>query len=215
MSEQFQSRVAIIGGSGHLGHAMARRLHAARIEVVVGSRDAARAREAAQAIGLPPDAGRLNVDAARWAELIVLTVPTDAHRQVLTSLAPVAADKVLLDTTVRLGSSSEPAGSTSGSMAEEARTLLPSTRVVAGFHTVSSAMLADLTRAPHGDVLICGDDPGSKDLVAGLARAVGMRAVDAGDLRQARMLESLVALLLKINRRYKRRDLGITIAGLP
>jgi NADPH-dependent F420 reductase len=214
MPEASSLRVAIIGGSGHLGHGLAQRLHAAGVEVMVGSRDAARAQAAAQSIGLPSEAGRHNVEAARWAEVIVVTVPYDAYRQILESIAPVVADKIVVDTTVRLGRSGERATPAQGSAAEEAGELLPTARVVAGFHTVSAAMLADPAKQLHGDVLLCGDDPGAKDRVAEMVRVLGMRPVDTGKLSQAGILESLARLLLAINRRYKRRDLGIEIAGL-
>jgi NADPH-dependent F420 reductase len=214
MPESSPIRVAIIGGTGHLGHALARRLHAAGTDVVVGSRDAARAQEAARSIGLPADAGRSNVEAAGWASVVVVTVPHEAHRQILAAIAPATAGKVVVDTTVPFGRTGEMGLPGGGSAAEEARGLLPAARLVAGFHTVSASMLADLTRPPHGDVLLCGDDPGAKELVAGLVRLLGMRAVDTGKLGQARILEQLVGLLIAINRRYKRRDLGIAIAGL-
>ncbi len=214
MPEPSSLRVAIIGGSGHLGLGLARRLHGAGVEVVVGSRDAARAQAAAQSIGLPSDAGWLNVEAARWAAEIIVTVPYDAHRQILESIASVVSDKIVVDTTVRLGRSGERATPAHGSAAEEARELLPTARIVAGFHTVSAAMLADPAQRPHGHVLLCGDDPSAKERVAEMVRLLGMRAVDTGKLGQAGILESLAGLLFAINRRYKRRDLGIEVAGL-
>jgi len=214
MPEPSSLRVAIIGGSGHLGLGLARRLHGAGVDVMVGSRDAARAQGAAQSIGLSSDAGRLNVDAARWATVIVVTVPYEAHRQTLESIAPVVSDKIVVDTTVRLSRSGERPAPAHGSAAEEARELLPTAHVVAGFHTVSAAMLADPAQRLHGHVLLCGDDPSGKERVAEMIRLLGMRAVDTGKLGQAGILESLAGLLLAINRRYKRRDLGIEIAGL-
>jgi len=214
MPEPSSLRVAIIGGSGHLGLGLARRLHGAGVDVMVGSRDAARAQAAAQSIGLSSDAGRLNVDAARWATVIVVTVPYEAHRQTLESIAPVVSDKIVVDTTVRLSRSGERPTPAHGSAAEEARELLPTAHVVAGFHTVSAAMLADPAQRLHGHVLLCGDDPSGKERVAEMIRLLGMRAVDTGKLGQAGILELLAGLLLAINRRYKRRDLGIEIAGL-
>jgi NADPH-dependent F420 reductase len=215
MPEPSSLRVAIIGGSGHLGLGLARRLHGAGVEVVVGSRDTARAQAAAQSLGLSSDAGQLNVEAARWASVIVVTVPYDAHRQILESIAPVVSDKIVVDTTVRLVRSGERATPASGSAAaEEARALLPTAHVVAGFHTVSAPMLADPAQRLHGHVLLCGDDPNAKERVAEMVRLLGMRPVDTGKLGQAGILESLAGLLLAINRRYKRRDLGIEIAGL-
>ncbi len=206
-------RVAIVGGTGRLGLALARRLHGAGVDVVLGSRDASRAQAAARSIGLPAHAGRLNADAAGMADVIIITVPYDAHGQILAGIAGAAAGNVVVDATVPFGRPADAARPVAAA-AEETREVLPAARVVAGFHTVSAPMLADLAKPPHGDVLLCGDDPGAKDLVAGLVRRIGMRPVDAGPLTQARTLEQLAGLLLAINRRYKKRDLGIAIAGL-
>lgn len=204
----FSGRVAIIGGTGRLGLGLAARLRAATVEVVLGSRDPARAQTAAQSIGLPARAGRANGDAAAAAEVIVITVPYEAHTQIVSTIAGAVAGKVVVDTTVPFA----PAGPVSA--AEDARRLLPQARLVAGFHTVSAPMLADLARPPHGDVLLCGDNEEANAMVAGLVRAIGMRPVDAGPLAHARILEQLPRLLVTINKRYARRDLGITIAGL-
>ncbi len=206
-------RVAIVGGTGRLGLALARRLHRAGVGVVLGSRDASRARAAARSIDLPAHAGRLNADAAAAADVIIITVPYDGHRQTLTGIAEAAAGKVVVDATVPYGRPVD-AARPAAAAAEETRALLPAARVVAGFHTVSAPMLADLTNPPHGDVLLCGDDSGAKDIVAGLVRRIGMRPVDAGPLAQARTLEQLAGLLVTLNKRYKKRDLGIAIAGL-
>ncbi len=207
-------RVAIVGGTGRLGLALARRLRAAAVDVVLGSRDPARAETVARSIGLPPRAGRANVDAAAAAEVIIVTVPYDAHTQILSGIADATAGKVVVDATVPFVGSAAVRAPAAGSAAEEARGMLPRAHLVAGFHTVSAPMLADLTHPPHGDVLLCGDDHDAKDVVAGLVRSIGMRPVDVGPLAQARTLEQLAGLLLIVNKRYKRRDLGIQIAGL-
>lgn len=207
-------RVAIIGGTGRLGGALARRLDAAGIDVLLGSRDAAKAEAAAQSRGLTVAAGRRNREAAADAGVIVVTVPYDGHREILLDIASAAVGKVVVETTVPPAGTGMAVRPPAGSAAEEARALLPTSRVVAGFHTVSAPMLADLTKPPHGDVLLCGDDAGAKDTVAALVRAIGMRAVDAGPLEHARVLEQLAGVLLALNKRYKHRDLGIQIAGL-
>ena len=204
----FSGRVAIIGGTGRLGLGLARRLQAAAVDIVLGSRDPARAETAARSMGLAAQAGRGNVAAAEAAEVIVITVPSEAHTQILSAIAEATAGKVVVDTTVSF------TGSAAVSAAEEASRLLPRARVVAGFHTVSAPMLADLARPPHGDVLLCGDDEGAKESVAHLVRAIRMRPVDAGPLAHARILEQLPRVLVTINKRYRRRDLGIQIAGL-
>lgn len=236
MPEPPSPRVAIIGGTGRLGGALAQRLHAAGVEVLLGSRDAAKARASAESRGLSVQAGRRNREAADAADVIIVTVPYEAHREILREIADGTAGKIVVETTVPLAPY-QPASSTggrravstpggtglaskglgplpAGSAAEAARTLLATARVVAGFHTVSAPMLADLSKPPHGDVLLCGDDPAAKDTVAALVRRIGMRAVDAGPLEHARVLEQLAGLLLTLNKRHKRRDLGIQIVGL-
>src|SRR5207249_9306667 len=144
--------------------------------------------------------------AAKSSVDIVIPVPSEAHTQILTAIAKATAGKVVVDTTVSFTRSA------AVSAAEEASRLLPRARVVAGFHTVSAPMLADLARPPHGDVLLCGDDEGAKESVAHLVRAIRMRPVDAGPLAHARILEQLPRVLVTINKRYRRRDLGIQIA---
>jgi NADPH-dependent F420 reductase len=214
MPDMAGSRVAIVGGTGRLGLALAKRLHASAVYVVLGSRDPARAIMAARSIGLPAPAGLANVDATVVADVIIVTVPFHAHAQILSAIAAGATGKIVVDTTVPLARSGPVHRPDSASAAEEARALVPTARLVAGFHTVSALMLANLSTPPRGDVLLCGDDPGAKEAVAGLVRRIGMRPVDAGPLSQARVLEQLAGLLLILNRQYKKRDLGIQIVGL-
>lgn len=213
MTDHPAGRIAIIGGTGHLGLGLARRLARAGAPVVIGSRDAARARAAAA--GLPGAAARTNAQAAGEADLIILTVPFEGHEPTLRVLAPTLDGKVVLDTTVSYDRQARAVVLPDGmSAAERAHHLVPRARVVAGFHTVSSIMLSDLAQPLRGDVLLCGDDVEAKEHVAGIVRLIGMRPVDAGGLHQSRTLEQLAGLLLGLNRRYKQKDLGIAIVGL-
>jgi len=207
--------VAVVGGTGRLGLALARRWHRAGLPVLIGSRDAARAERAAEQGGLGSAAGRANAAAVREARVIVIAVPYEGHEAILRALAPDLAGKPVVETTVPYDRAARAVHHPDGfSAAERAQHLAPDAKLVAAFHTVSAPMLADLERSPHGDVLFCGDDRGAKDIAAGLIRSAGMRAVDAGPLRNARVLEQLAVLLFGLNRRYKRPDLGITVAGL-
>ena len=207
--------VAIVGGTGHLGLPLARRLHRAGERVLIGSRDAARAQSAAEDGGLGRAAGRSNAAAVREAAVVVIAVPYEGHEATLRLLAPDLAGKPVLETTVPYDKATRSAHQPDGlSAAERAQSLAPGARIIAGFHTVSALMLADVDRPAHGDVLLCGDDAGAKDIAASLVRAIGMRPVDAGPLRSARVLEQLAVFLLALNRRYRRKDLGITVAGL-
>lgn len=195
--------------------ALARRLSRAEVQVIIGSRDPAKAKSAAASLG-EGARGLSNADAAAAGRVIVLSVPYAAHRVTVESLAAGAAGKVVIDTAVPFvtGEVQHVDLSPAGSLALETAALLPDAKVAAAFHTVSSVMLNDLERQPHGDVLICADDMDAKEAAEELVRAVGMRPVDAGGLSQSHALEQIAGLLLVVNRRYRRRDLGITIAGL-
>ena len=207
--------VAIVGGTGRLGLGLARRLHRAGVSVFIGSRDAARAESVVETAGLGAGAGRSNIDVVRDAAVIVIAVPYEGHEATLRLLAPHLSGKPVLETTVPYDKATRSAHQPEGfSAAEHAQQLAPESHVVAAFHTVSSVMLADPDRPPHGDVLFCGDDGGAKETAEALIRTLGMRAVDAGPLSSARALEQLGVLLIRLDRRYKRKDLGITIAGL-
>jgi hypothetical protein len=207
--------IAIIGGTGRLGLGLARRLSTTQTPVLIGSRDERRAGTAAVEAGFGADQGRTNVDAARSADLIILAVPIEGHEPTLRALAPYLGGKVLLDATVHYDRATRSVVLPDGiSAAEWAQRLVPNARVVSGFHTVSAAMLADLERPARGDVLFCGDDAGAKEPVAEMVRSIGMRAVDAGALATSRLLEQLAGLLIDLNRRYKKKDLTIQIAGL-
>ena len=212
--------IGVIGGTGHLGLGLAMRWAGAGIAVVIGSRSPERAREAAArvhaATGGGPADGMGNLEAARAAELIVVTVPAGAHVDTLTAIAAGVQGKVVVDTTVPLGS--PPTSVTplpEGSAAERTQHMLGDrARVVAAFHTVPASLLADLTRPIDCDVLVCGDDAAAKARVVELARATGARAVDVGALQQAHTLERLTALLVSAGRRVRRHELGIRITGL-
>lgn len=212
--------IGVIGGTGHQGLGLAMRWAAAGVPVVIGSRSLERAREAAARVRAAtadgPVDGMDNLAAARAAELIVVTVPAAAHVETLTAIAPAAAGKVIVDTTVPLGS--PPSSVTplpEGSAAEQAQRLLGDrVRVVGAFHTVPATLLADLSRPIDCDVLVCGDDAAAKARVIELAQAFGARAIDVGALRQAHSLERLTALLVSAGRRVRRHELGVRITGL-
>ncbi len=208
--------VALIGGTGQLGVGLARRLARAGVEVLIGSRTATKAQDAARLVERGQARGLTNPEAARLAEVLIVTVPYAAHQAALLAIERDTAGKVVVDTTVPVMQTKPvrverpPAGSA----AEEAQRTLPEAHVVAAFHTVSAGMLADLARPLHGDVLLCGDDAAAKATLGGLVQAIGMRPIDAGPLAQAQALEQLAGLVFALNRQYKRHDLGITVAGL-
>jgi NADPH-dependent F420 reductase len=213
-------RIGIVGGTGREGRGLALRWAAAGHDVVLGSRDAARAR--ARAEELSAEAGRAihggsNEEAVSSADAVVISVPYAAHAETLRSLAPRLAGRVVVDITVplrppKVGEVHLPEG---GAAALEAQAILgPEAKVVAALHHVSSSHLADPGHAVDCDVLVCADDKAALDLVLGLVSALGVRAFDAGPLANAVALESLTPVLLHLGKRYKSPGLGIRITGL-
>jgi hypothetical protein len=218
--------VTIIGASGALGFGLAVRLGAAGVEVTIGSRELTRAEEAAErARQLVPSgsfAGLENGPAAAANELVVLSVPFRSHSETLTNLkGSLRAGQLVLDATVPLaaavsGKATRMLGVWQGSAAQQAQEMVPEgVSVVAGLHTVSAGLLSDLEHRLDEDVLICGERREEKARVAALIERIdGLRAVDCGRLEMARITESLTALLISINVRYKAQA-GFHVTGLP
>jgi 8-hydroxy-5-deazaflavin:NADPH oxidoreductase len=196
-------RVAIVGGTGDFGLALARRLVEAGDEVVIGSRDAERAREKAAEVGA--GGGAANEDAVRGVELAVLATNASA------TLATAAALRSVL-TTPLLSVASEIPPRRDGSLAEEIAALVD-VPVVAGLHSLAAGKLAQ--GRPDEDAFVCGDDVDAKTLALELAaQVVAGRALDAGPLASARALEGLTAVIVNLNKRYKGHA-GIHVTGLP
>jgi NADPH-dependent F420 reductase len=212
--------VAIIGGTGALGYGLALRWSRAGVPVVIGSRDAGRAREAAGRVGAIE--GHENGAAAKRAEVVVLTVPFRSQSETLTHLRDhLREGQLLVDCTVPLaaavsGRATRTLGVWQGSAAQQALEMAPDgVRVAAAFHTVSAATLGDPDHALDEDILICGDRKADKRVVADLVTKIdGLRPVDAGRLEQARIVESLTALMIGMNARYKTHA-GVRVTGLP
>jgi NADPH-dependent F420 reductase len=217
--------VSIIGASGALGFGLAVRWGRAGIPVVIGSRDAGRAEEAAQraraAVPGGDFTGLENAAAADRADVVVLTVPFRNQSETLTNLKGVLREgQLLVDTTVPLaaavsGRATRTLGVWQGSAAEQAAEMVPDgVRVVSALHTVSAALMADLGHALDEDVLVCGDRKADRQVVVDLVQRIdGLRGVHAGSLEMARIAESLTPLLISINVRHKAHA-GIKITGL-
>jgi len=211
--------IAIVGGTGAEGTGLALRFARAGASVRIGSRDLARAQAAAARIRETAQStsveGYLNIDAVREADVIVLTLPAESQVDTLLGLsANLPAGAVVVDATVQLkAESTESSGLSSAQRA--ARTLPEGTRVAAAFHTLGADLLMQLDHGIDSDVLVCADDPEAKRVAAELvAMLPGARAVDAGPVRNGRLIENLVSLLIAINRRNKVKHAGIRITGL-
>ncbi len=217
----------MIGGTGDEGYGLALRWAKQGYEVVIGSRDAEKARSAANKIR--DAAGRnsrvtglVNPEAASKADVVVVTVPfaalIDTIKSIRSSLRP---GQIVVNVTVPLetavgGSATRTVEVWDGSAGGLASRLLPKeVRMVSAFNNVSAEMLNDLSREVDCDVLVCGGDAEAKKTVIDLARAIpGVRALDAGPLENSRIVEQLTALLVSLNIRYGVKTAGLRITGV-
>ncbi|HET8939489.1 MAG TPA: NADPH-dependent F420 reductase [Polyangiales bacterium] len=212
-------RIAVVGGTGKEGRGMALRWARAGHSVYIGSRDAARAKEAATELSAEAGCniqGGENTAAVEASELVVLSVPYSAHAGTLGGLKTALAGRVLIDITVplqppKVSQVNLPAGQAA---ALEAQAIVGAeTPVVAALHHVSAVHLRDLDHAIECDVLACSDNKPALEQALALIRDLGVRAIDAGPLRNAIALESLTPVLLHINRTLK-GSAGIKLTGV-
>jgi 8-hydroxy-5-deazaflavin:NADPH oxidoreductase len=218
-------RIPIIGGTGALGYGLAVRLARAGQTIVIGSRKPERAEEAAtrlrEAVPGADVEGLENGEAAKRGPIVFLTVPFRAQSETLTNLKEALSEgQLLVDCTVPLaaaisGKATRTLGVWQGSAAQQAQEMAPDgVTVISALHTISAPSLAG-DEPLDEDVLICGDRKADKARVAELIELIdGLRAVNAGPLDQARIVEPLTAMLIGINSRYKTHA-GIRITGLP
>jgi NADPH-dependent F420 reductase len=218
--------IPIIGGTGALGYGLALRWARAGHAIVIGSRSPDRAAEAARKLSQAvPDAeieGMSNEAAAKQGPIVVLTVPFRAQSENLNNLREaLEPGQILVDCTVPLaaavsGKATRSLGVWQGSAAQQAQEMAPDgVTVVAALHTVGAPALTETSSDLDEDVLLCGDRKADKAAVARLVEAIpGLRAVNAGPLETARIVEQLTPLLISINARYKTHA-GIRITGLP
>jgi NADPH-dependent F420 reductase len=217
--------IPIIGGTGALGYGLAVRLARAGQTIVIGSRKPERAEEAAgrlrEAVPGAEVEGLENGGAVERGPVVFLAVPFRAHSETLTNLKEALAEgQLLVDCTVPLaaaisGKATRTIGVWQGSAAEQAQEMVPDgVAVVSALHTVSAPTLSG-DEPLDEDVLVCGNRKADRKRVAELIQLIGgLRAVDAGPLEQARIVEPLTAMLIGINSRYKAHA-GIRITGLP
>lgn len=220
-------KIGILGGTGPEGSGLARRWAAAGEHIVIGSRDAQRAMETAKTLRarLGSNAKIDGADSASTvfqSDILVLTVPFAGQAALLKQLKPHwKAGQILIDTTVPLaagvgGLPSRMLSVWQGSAAQQTRELVPSSvAVAAAFHNLSAELLAQ--EGPVDcDILVCSDDDEAKRVASELAQKIpGARALNGGKLENARIVESLTALLIGLNVRYKAHTAGIRFTGLP
>jgi NADPH-dependent F420 reductase len=212
--------IAILGGTGKEGAGLAVRWARLGHSIIIGSRDAERARtkaaelrDAAHAI---PIVGHTNAEAAALGEIVVVALPAAGLSNTLPEVRQACRGKVVVSTVVPLtfGGPRLFTPPAAGSSAEEVQGLLPEARVVAGFHHIAAHELSDAAHPIDCDLLICGQDAAAKETVTQLGRSMGLRVLDVGALSNAGPLEGITAVLATINRRYKLKNSGIKITGL-
>ncbi|MFD7501486.1 NADPH-dependent F420 reductase [Streptomyces sp. NPDC059850] len=202
--------VGVLGGTGDQGRGLAYRLARAGQKVIIGSRAAERAQTAAEELGGADLGieGADNAECSRRSDIVIVAVPWEGHGKTLESLREELSGKLVIDCVNPLGFDKKGAYALKpeeGSAAEQAAALLPDSRVTAAFHHLSAVLLQDPEIAEiDTDVMVLGESRADTDVVQALAaRIPGMRGVFAGRLRNAHQVESLVANLISVNRRYK------------
>jgi NADPH-dependent F420 reductase len=207
--------IAVLGGTGSFGKALAHRLVAVgEDDIVIGSRDAERAQHTADDLGGGRVTGATNEDAVRGADIVVLAVKADSALDTARTVAahlgttPLLSVASLISVQKGVGAFPDPDAL---SLAERIQQIVDAP-VAAGLHSIAALDLE--AELPDEDTFVCGDDPDAKALALELAaKVVGGRALDAGPLGNARALEGLTALIVNLNRRYKTRT-GIRVTGI-
>lgn len=212
-------KIAIVGGTGKEGSGLAVRWAQAGIDVVIGSRDEAKAKQVSSELNQlhqgRPIVGKANPAAASEAErMVVLTVPYSAHKNTLNDIKSALAGKILVDVTVPLDPQNprRVIMPPEGSATEESMALLgDGVKVVAALQNVSSGSLSELNHPIHCDILVCGKDKDAKQETIALLEKLGVKAYDAGGEQSARAVEAMTAVLIGLNIRYKLKHAGIKI----
>lgn len=219
MAEKMILTLALMGGTGNLGPGLAKRWAQAGYRVLIGSREAEKAERVAaeinEELSIEGVAGFQNVDAAKQADIVVLTVKATAHEAIIESIKDAVEGKIVIDTTARVDFR-DPVPPKAPSAPERAQEVFgPSARVVAAFQTVPAHRLMGEASGPLDlDVLVCANDMDAAEEVIKLIRAAGMQGYFAGGLDNAIVIEGLTSLLISMNKHYGSKNATIAIRGL-
>jgi 8-hydroxy-5-deazaflavin:NADPH oxidoreductase len=209
--------VAIVGGTGNLGSALALRLGAPGVKIIIGSRDAAKAEKAVEILKPKLPAGEIfgttNQKAVNDADFVVIAVPYEGHAQTVSQVKGQLAGKIVIDTVVPLNKV-KPFVPAAGSALQEAQQILgDEAPVIGALHTISALDLGDV-EAPLGDVLVCGDNAEAKQKVIEIIQRIGATAYDGGPASNAYVIEGLTGVIIHLNRKYKSKHGSIKIVGI-
>jgi len=219
-----KTTVAVIGGTGSMGRGLVMRLASAGKRVVIGSRKREKAERIARDLRALTGGeihGATNLEAARGAEIIVLSVPFGGVRGILDQIRPALKEgKILVSVVVALEKKNGKityVPPEAGSSSEEILRLVPKgVRVVSAFQTTSAEKMRSLGKPIKCDIPVCGDDEEAKRKVIELLEEIpGARGVDCGPLANSRLVEPIVALLVELTRRYRVPGVGLKFEGLP
>ncbi len=220
--EPLNHRLAIIGGTGKEGKALAARFAKAGILVVIGSRDATRAQNTAnelnRRIGNSNVEGYSNREAAAKADVVLLSVPYDGMRPILEDIREAAQNKMIINIASSLNPERKSRAKipSAGSVTAEIQQFFgDAAKVVAAFQNISPEKLESLDETIDSDVLVCGGDKESRAAIIDLIRRIGIDAFDAGVLANAVAVEALTAVLIAVNLKYKIKGAGIRLTGVP
>ena len=209
--------IAIVGGTGNLGSGLALRLGAPGVKIIIGSRDAEKAKNAVATLKPKLRAGELegmtNREAVKGAEFVVIAVPYEGHAQMVSDLKGQLGGKTVINTVVPLNKGKPfvpPAGS---ALLEAQQILAGEAPVVGALHNISAVDLGDVG-APLGDVLVCGDNLEAKNRVMEIIERIGARAFDGGPAANAYVIEGLTGVIISLNRKYKSKHGSIKITGI-
>ena len=215
--------LAVVGGTGAEGSGLALRWAAAGYPILIGSRSRDKAKSAAAELCAllpgeePTIGGDTNAGAAEAADVVILSVPYDSQSGIIEQIRAGCQGKTVVSVVVPLKPPrvSRVWRPPAGSAAEEAQALLgEGARLVAAFQNISATHLKDPDHAVDCDILVTGDDKGAKGTAIELARAAGMRGIDAGPLVNSGVSEGMTAVLIGVNMRHKVKGSGIRITGV-
>jgi NADPH-dependent F420 reductase len=209
--------VAIVGGTGNLGSALALRLGAPGVKVIIGSRDAQKAQSVVETLRPKMRAGELagttNPQAVKDADFVVIAVPYEGQAQMVQDLKGQVSGKIIIDTVVPLNKG-KPFVPAAGSALQEVQQILgDEAPVIGALHNVSAVDVSDVD-APLGDILVCGDNAEAKAQVMEIMTRIGARAFDGGPAANAYVVEGLTGVIIYLNRKYKSKHGSIRITGI-
>jgi NADPH-dependent F420 reductase len=212
--------IGFIGGTGPEGKGLAARFALAGMNVIIGSRSTERGQEAANdvlSVSGGSVRGATNEETARESDILVVTVPYTGLADTLGALVEPIGEKIVISAVVPLQFAKGRVTMLSveeGSASEQAQRILPQAKVVGAYHNLAAGHLIEVDHAMEGDVLICGDDADAVRQVIWLSEQIrDLRGVNCGPLSSSHYIEGVTALLININRNYKRES-GVKIVGI-